>query len=54
MVAKRLDYFGHRDACKHLSRRGLAVHYIPGNCRWIGPPEEEVEFRVVRGRDTTD
>ena len=35
------------------SRRGLAVHYIPGNCRWIGPPEKEHEFRVVRGRDTT-
>lgn len=35
------------------SRRGFAVHYIPGNCRWIGPPEEEREFRVVRGRDTT-
>ncbi len=35
------------------SRRGLAVHYIPGDCRWIGPPEEEHEFRVVRGRDTS-
>ena len=35
------------------SRRGLAVHYIPGNCRWIGPPEEADEFQVVRGRDTT-
>jgi len=35
------------------SRRGLAVHYIPGDCRWIGPPEEEHEFRVVRGHDTS-
>ena len=45
----------HRSGPNHTgqSRRGLAVHYIPGNCRWIGPPEDEKEFRVVRGRDTT-
>ena len=46
----------HRSGPNHTahSRRGLAVHYIPGNCRWIGPPEEEKEFQVVRGRDTTN
>ncbi|MBQ12611.1 MAG: hypothetical protein CMJ45_13810 [Planctomyces sp.] len=36
-----------------VPRRGLAVHYIPGNCRWIGNPDEEPVFPVVRGRDTT-
>ncbi len=36
-----------------VPRRGLAVHYIPGHCRWIGNPDEEPAFRVVRGRDTT-
>lgn len=32
MVAKRVDYFGNRDACQHLSPRGLAVGNPPGAC----------------------
>ncbi len=30
------------------SRRGLAVHYVPCETRWIGPPEDEPPMPVVR------
>lgn len=35
------------------SRRGLAVHYIPGNVRWTDTENPAPELPVLRGRDTT-
>jgi len=36
-----------------MSRRGLAVHYIPGSVRWTDEKNPAPEFPVLRGRDTT-